>query len=128
VAAEGESWFLWNLEKVQTPRGHVFLGVNLLVDVVDVPYKSSFLCPSISVYLPLMPLEKESSPSLSNELQPASTTDKSRQDGTRLLERLNPALMLENSGSVARDHLASERTFLSYVRTSSTIATTGIGK
>lgn len=38
-----------------------------------------------------------------------------------------PTLTLENSGSVARDHLASERTFLAYVRTSLTIASTGVG-
>ncbi|KAF8074078.1 hypothetical protein FPV67DRAFT_1409837, partial [Lyophyllum atratum] len=31
-----------------------------------------------------------------------------------------------NSGSVARDHLASERTFLAYVRTSLLLATTGV--
>ena len=36
-------------------------------------------------------------------------------------------LTLENSGSVARDHLASERTFLAYARTSLTIASTGVG-
>ena len=36
-------------------------------------------------------------------------------------------LRLENSGSVARDHLASERTFLSYVRTSLAIASSGVG-
>ncbi|KAI0793030.1 hypothetical protein BC629DRAFT_1242195, partial [Irpex lacteus] len=35
-------------------------------------------------------------------------------------------LILENSGSVARDHLASERTFLAYMRTSLTIASTGV--
>ncbi|KAI0642998.1 hypothetical protein C8Q79DRAFT_890159, partial [Trametes meyenii] len=35
-------------------------------------------------------------------------------------------LTLENSGSVARDHLASERTFLAYARTSLTIASTGV--
>ncbi|OSD02390.1 hypothetical protein PYCCODRAFT_1452209 [Trametes coccinea BRFM310] len=36
-------------------------------------------------------------------------------------------LMLENSGSVARDHLASERTFLAYVRTSLTLSSAGVG-
>ncbi|KAF7341317.1 hypothetical protein MVEN_01868000 [Mycena venus] len=36
------------------------------------------------------------------------------------------SLVLENSGSTARDHLASERTFLAYVRTSLTIAAAGI--
>jgi Domain of unknown function (DUF202) len=48
--------------------------------------------------------------------------------GANLLAKLNPAMVLQNSGSVARDHLASERTFLAYVRTSLTIATTGVGK
>ncbi|KAJ7173806.1 hypothetical protein C8R46DRAFT_1256428, partial [Mycena filopes] len=37
------------------------------------------------------------------------------------------SLLLENSGSVARDHLAAERTFLAYVRTSLVIASTGVG-
>lgn len=37
------------------------------------------------------------------------------------------ALELENSGSVARDHLASERTWLAYVRTSLAIASAGVG-
>jgi len=35
-------------------------------------------------------------------------------------------LRLENSGSVARDHLASERTFLAYMRTSLAIASSGV--
>ncbi|KAI0088605.1 hypothetical protein BDY19DRAFT_174293 [Irpex rosettiformis] len=42
------------------------------------------------------------------------------------LRSWNPTLVLENSGSVARDHLASERTFLAYMRTSLTIASTGV--
>ena len=37
-------------------------------------------------------------------------------------------LRLENSGSVARDHLACERTFLAYMRTSLAIASAGVGK
>lgn len=36
-------------------------------------------------------------------------------------------LSLENSGNVARDHLASERTFLAYVRTSLTMSSAGVG-
>ncbi|KAJ6526080.1 hypothetical protein B0H19DRAFT_970940 [Mycena capillaripes] len=36
------------------------------------------------------------------------------------------ALVLVNCGSTARDHLASERTFLAYVRTSLTIASAGV--
>lgn len=35
-------------------------------------------------------------------------------------------MTLENNGSVARDHLASERTYLAYVRTSLTIVSTGV--
>ncbi|KAF9013372.1 hypothetical protein BDQ17DRAFT_1211702, partial [Cyathus striatus] len=35
-------------------------------------------------------------------------------------------LTLHNSGSVARDHLASERTFLAYMRTSLAIASSGV--
>lgn len=42
--------------------------------------------------------------------------------------RLNPSMTLVNSGSVARDHLASERTFLAYVRTSLGISSMGVGK
>ena len=37
-------------------------------------------------------------------------------------------LRLENSGCVARDHLASERTFLAYMRTSLAIASSGVGE
>ncbi|KAK0441261.1 uncharacterized protein EV420DRAFT_1580534, partial [Desarmillaria tabescens] len=36
------------------------------------------------------------------------------------------SLTLENNGSVARDHLASERTFLAYVRTSLVLASVGV--
>ncbi|CAA7261438.1 unnamed protein product [Cyclocybe aegerita] len=36
------------------------------------------------------------------------------------------SLRLENSGSVARDHLASERTFLAYMRTSLAIVSSGV--
>ena len=37
------------------------------------------------------------------------------------------SLSLRNTGSVARDHLASERTFLAYVRTSLAFASAGVG-
>ncbi|KAF8471003.1 hypothetical protein DFH94DRAFT_795658 [Russula ochroleuca] len=36
------------------------------------------------------------------------------------------SLTLRNNGSVARDHLASERTFLAYVRTSLSFASAGV--
>ncbi|KAI8986181.1 hypothetical protein BD414DRAFT_416332 [Trametes punicea] len=45
----------------------------------------------------------------------------------RILREWKLLLMLENSGSVARDHLASERTFLAYVRTSLTLSSAGVG-
>ena len=44
-----------------------------------------------------------------------------------LHKKFEPNLMLINSGSVARDHLGTERTFLAYVRTSLAIASTGVG-
>ncbi|EIN12475.1 hypothetical protein PUNSTDRAFT_49779 [Punctularia strigosozonata HHB-11173 SS5] len=37
----------------------------------------------------------------------------------------SPSLKLVNNGSVARDHLASERTFMAYVRTSLAISSMG---
>ena len=37
------------------------------------------------------------------------------------------SVILENTGSVARDHLASERTWLAYIRTSMTVAGMGVG-
>ncbi|KAJ3517622.1 hypothetical protein NMY22_g13920 [Coprinellus aureogranulatus] len=45
-----------------------------------------------------------------------------------LLEKVRnkTSLRLVNSGSVARDHLASERTFLAYIRTSLAIASSGV--
>ncbi|KAG1797867.1 uncharacterized protein HD556DRAFT_1431075 [Suillus plorans] len=41
---------------------------------------------------------------------------------------LTLSLVLENKGNVARDHLASERTYLAYVRTSLACASAGVGE
>lgn len=54
-------------------------------------------------------------------------SEKGEAEETGLLGRFQPSLYLENAGSVARDHLASERTFLAYIRTSLLFATTGVG-
>ncbi|KAH6912764.1 hypothetical protein BKA70DRAFT_1559234 [Coprinopsis sp. MPI-PUGE-AT-0042] len=57
------------------------------------------------------------------------TQPKTRSSGSywaSLLDSEYIALNLENSGSVARDHLASERTFLAYVRTSLAVASSGV--
>ncbi|KAF5347535.1 hypothetical protein D9758_014507 [Tetrapyrgos nigripes] len=61
----------------------------------------------------------------SNTSTPSVRSRKNPQ-GSRSALNWNPQLTLENSGSVARDHLASERTFLAYVRTSLAIASTGV--
>lgn len=45
----------------------------------------------------------------------------------RRRSRFSPSLTLKNSGNTARDHLASERTFLAYVRTSLAMASAGVG-
>ncbi|KAF5377862.1 hypothetical protein D9615_006741 [Tricholomella constricta] len=68
------------------------------------------------------------SPEPSPPLTPTSTTSSRRRFRKKLkrLKGFRPSLVLENSGSVARDHLASERTFLAYVRTSLLLATTGV--
>lgn len=42
------------------------------------------------------------------------------------IRHFSPTLVLQNTGSVARDHLASERTFLAYVRTSLGLASAGV--
>ena len=48
-------------------------------------------------------------------------------DLKRLVKRFNPSIVLQNCGSVARDHLASERTFLAYVHTSLSLSSAGVG-
>ncbi|KAI3657935.1 hypothetical protein MP638_000247 [Amoeboaphelidium occidentale] len=43
-----------------------------------------------------------------------------------LMFKYSPALVLENKGATARDHLANERTYLAYLRTSLSILTVGV--
>ena len=73
---------------------------------------------------------RSNTPETSRVAHPSATSNPSRPKLHRLRDRmkLSPSLTLENSGSVARDHLASERTFLAYIRTSLAIASTGVGK
>jgi len=71
---------------------------------------------------------RSNTPETSRVAHPSATSNPSRSKLHRLRDRmkLSPSLTLENSGSVARDHLASERTFLAYIRTSLAIASTGV--
>lgn len=68
------------------------------------------------------------SPTRKKGKKKASLTQLAKKDTGPFLGTWNPSLTLENTGSVARDHLASERTFLAYIRTSLTIASSGVGE
>lgn len=59
---------------------------------------------------------------------PLSLSCRRKERRRRAFARINPSLTLVNNGSVARDHLASERTFLAYVRTSVAFASMGVGE
>lgn len=59
-------------------------------------------------------------------LTPTSPPEHKADDDTPSLP-FSVSLTLKNTGSVARDHLASERTFLAYVRTSLAFASAGVG-
>jgi uncharacterized membrane protein YidH (DUF202 family) len=89
----------------------------------------------------------ESMPNSVNPSEPASSADcqahtpnqiaskQSSNEPRNFREAINEftapmklSLVLENKGNVARDHLASERTYLAYVRTSLACASAGVGK
>jgi len=76
------------------------------------------------------PLPSSSPPHIANDAaSQASSAGSSSHDGRswfRQLKDWSPSLVLENTGSVARDHLASERTWLSYIRTSLAISAAGV--
>ncbi|PPQ70026.1 hypothetical protein CVT26_013315 [Gymnopilus dilepis] len=128
VAAEKE-------EQTQRPKSisqpALTNGVGLPQN--EAPYTANAL--SSSVVVPSSPVCSEKHPKRSKKLRhpfgapfkalklpglPLSSERKSR------LGKFNPSLVLENSGSVARDHLASERTFLAYVRTSLALTSMGV--
>ncbi|KAF8941207.1 hypothetical protein BGZ47_007460 [Haplosporangium gracile] len=44
----------------------------------------------------------------------------------KLYSEYSPSLTLENKGSIARDHLANERTYLAWLRTSLSLITVGV--
>ncbi|KAI9321482.1 hypothetical protein BX666DRAFT_1827946, partial [Dichotomocladium elegans] len=44
----------------------------------------------------------------------------------KIYQKYSPAAMLENKAAVARDHLANERTFLAWLRTSLSLVTVGV--
>ncbi|OAX40736.1 hypothetical protein K503DRAFT_686969 [Rhizopogon vinicolor AM-OR11-026] len=58
--------------------------------------------------------------------QPLKQSRDIRDDINRLTAPLRANLILQNKGNVARDHLASERTYLAYVRTSLACASAGV--
>lgn len=60
-----------------------------------------------------------------NPTDTTSTTTLPQGDTATSITGLN--LFLLNTGSVARDHLASERTYLAYVRTSLALSMAGVG-
>lgn len=69
---------------------------------------------------------------ISDTAQPTQCTSTPRRRRIRnkcieQFKEMSRSMTLENSGSVARDHLACERTFLAYVRTSIGCSTMGVG-
>lgn len=78
-----------------------------------------------------LPFPSESRGSDTPTTRAGSTKSLHRREKPSALTRLrgarhNPNLTLVNSGSVARDHLANERTVLAYVRTSLALSSMGV--
>lgn len=79
--------------------------------------------------------DKECCPSPEHLDQQAVSADDPSTASRRSIRQLTRAVraslrlsfVLENKGNVARDHLASERTYLTYVQTSLACASAGIG-
>jgi len=63
----------------------------------------------------------------SQDPTPAPTLSAKMKQRYTLKQWSFPSTVLENTGSVARDHLACERTWLAYIRTGVAIAGIGIG-
>ena len=72
-------------------------------------------------------LEPLSAPTYGVLDPPTTLSSEARRDASQLAASSTIRLVLENKGNVARDHLASERTYLAYVRTSLACASAGIG-
>jgi hypothetical protein len=94
------------------------------------PYLHPYAC----VISPLHLSSSQSSEKFTHNLLHQVTDDETATHGESFLpntskrrHRFNPSIKLKNSGSVARDHLALERTFLAYLRTSLALATAGVG-
>ncbi|KAJ7159290.1 hypothetical protein C8R43DRAFT_352953 [Mycena crocata] len=82
--------------------------------------------PQSQSYLPSPPSPDAQTPLLSPSARSTAHGDYNSTETRSRIPRIGPSLVLENTGSVARDHLANERTFLAYVRTSLTIASAGV--
>ncbi|KAH9953986.1 hypothetical protein BC827DRAFT_1144922 [Russula dissimulans] len=77
---------------------------------------------------PIRRLQSRADASQPPEGSSASTSPQKTDDNaaTATALPLSLSLTLKNTGSVARDHLSSERTFLAYVRTSLSFASAGV--
>lgn len=71
-------------------------------------------------------VEKEGVVSATPARAPRSARSRKAKGMLAHLRKHGTSMVLKNTGSVARDHLASERTFLSYVRTSLALASMGV--